>query len=145
MGLIGPYYNTKQQVRTLEALIKSLPDPSAPFEGRHLMRLTRTARRLPTEQADELVAAYVAGDSVHDLAQRFGVSRESVNQIVRRRDIPLRPRGLSPEQIDEAVRLYEQGSSLAGIGKRMDVDARTVHRRLVERGVPMRDSHGQHR
>ena len=141
--LIGPYYNTKQQVTTLEALIKSLPDPSAPFEPGHLMRLTRTARPLPTEQADELVAAYVAGDSVHDLSQRFRVSKETVNQIVRRRGIPPRPRGLSPEQIDEAERLYGDGWSLARIGERMDVDARTVHRRLVERGVAMRDRHAR--
>jgi hypothetical protein len=46
---------TKQQVRTLESLIKSLPNPSAPFEGRHLMRLTRTAPALPTDQTDEPV------------------------------------------------------------------------------------------
>jgi len=124
-------------------LIKSLPDPSAPFEPRHLTRLTRTARRLPTEIADELVAAYVAGDMVGGLSQRFHISRETVNQIVRRRGIPLRPRGLSPEQIDEAERLYGDGWSLARIGERMDVDARTVHRKLVERGVPMRDVAGR--
>jgi len=88
--------------------------------------------------APESVPAYVAGDSVGGLSQRFGVSRETVNQIVRRRGIPLRPRGLSPEQIDEAVLLYEGGSSLGGVGKRFGVDARTVQRRLQERGVPMR-------
>ena len=109
------------------------------------MRLTRTARPLPTEQADELVAAYVAGDSVHDLSQRFRVSKETVNQIVRRRGIPPRPRGLSPEQIDEAAQLYRGGLSLAAVGKRLDVDARTVQRRLQERGVPIRDTAGRER
>lgn len=144
VGRIGAYSNTKQQVTTLEALIKCLPDPSTPFEGRHLTRLTRTARRLPTEQADELVAAYVAGDRVGDLSQRFRISKETVNQIVRRRGIPLRPRGLSPEQVVEGERLYRSGLSLARVGERLGVDARTVHRRLLESGVEMRGSSGQH-
>jgi len=109
------------------------------------MRLTRTARRLPAEIADELVAAYVAGDSVGGLSQRFHISRETVNQIVRRRGIPLHARGLSPEQINEAKQLYLGGLSLADVGKRFGVDARTVHRRLIERGVPMRASSRQAR
>ena len=143
VGKAGTYYNPKHQVTTLEALIKSLPDPSEPFARRYLARLTRTARPLPVEQADELVAAYVAGDPVGALAQRFGVSHETVNQIARRRGIPRRSRGLSPEQITEAVQLYLDGWSLARIGKHFDVDARTVHRRFTERGLPMRPPGGQ--
>lgn len=143
VGKPGTYYNPKQQVTSLEALIKRLPDPSEPFARRYLATLSRTARPLAAQKADELVAAYVAGDPVRDLADRFQVSRETVNQIVRKRGIPIRPRGLSPEQIDEAEHLYREGWSLARIGKRMDVDARTVHRRLNERGVPMRGARGR--
>lgn len=142
MGKPGTYYNPKQQVTTLEALIKSLPDPSEPFARRYLATLTRTARPLAAEKTKELVAAYVAGDPVRDLADRFQISHETVNQIVRKRGIPLRPRGLSAEQIDEAERLYTDGWSLARIGGHFGVDARTVHRRLIERGVPMRPPGG---
>jgi len=142
VGKPGTYYNPKQQVTALEALIKSLPDPSEPFAKRYLATVTRTARPLAAEKADELVAAYVAGDPVRDLTERFRVSHETVNQIVRKRGIPLRPRGLSPEQIDQAERLYAAGSSLASIGKHFGVDARTVHRRLTDRGTRMRRQSG---
>lgn len=143
MGLIVPYYNTRTLASELENLSASLPEPSAPFGGRHMTSPTRTARPLRTERADELVTAYVAGASIHELSQRFHVSHETVNQIVRRRGIPRRARGLSCEQIDEAVRLYGDGWSLARLGARAGVDARTVHRRLIERGVAMRDPHGR--
>jgi len=142
VGKPGTYYNPKQQVTTLESLIKSLPDPSEPFARRYLATLTRTARPLAAERADELVAAYVAGQPVRDLAERFRVSQETVNQIVRKRGIPLRSRGLSPEQVDQAEHLYADGWSLARIGKHFGVDARTVHRRLLERHTRMRSQSG---
>jgi hypothetical protein len=46
--------------------------------------------RLPDHTA--IVAAYAAGDSVQMVAQRFGLTRTSVYQVLRRNGLPLRGR-----------------------------------------------------
>jgi hypothetical protein len=52
---------------------------------------------------------------VTDLSQRFPITHETVNPVMRRRGIPLRTRGVQVEQVDEAERLYRGGPSLAAV------------------------------
>ena len=46
----------------------------------------RGPRRLRASEVDEMVAAYVFGDTVNDLAQRFGVHRTTVMAHLKRRE-----------------------------------------------------------
>jgi hypothetical protein len=88
-----------------------------------------TAKQLESEQVQELISGYVAGATVYQLGERFGIER----------------RGLYYEQIDEAVGLYEGGWSLARIGERMGVDPTTVLTKASERRVRVRDTQGRKR
>jgi DNA invertase Pin-like site-specific DNA recombinase len=138
----GPYYNTKAQVRTLEALLKKLPKPCSPELKRPRRRPPGTARQLDTEQTQELIAAYRAGNTVYQLGDQFGIDRRTVGKILTRNGVQTKHPGLSATDIDQATQLYEDGWSLARIGERLGVTATTVHRRLRERGVTMRSATG---
>jgi len=102
-------------------------------------------RRLTKSQQADLVERYRSGDLMTDLAETYGIDRRTVSSILKRHDVPSRPRGLSVEQVQEAVLMYAQGKSLAAIGKDLGVDAGTVHNRLREQGAQMRDAHGRER
>jgi hypothetical protein len=141
----GRYYNTKQQVSELEALMRKLPDPTQPLRRPRRRRLPGTARRLDGEQVQALIASYRAGATVYQLGEQFGIDRRTVSQILHREGIPMRRRGLAPEQVDEAVQLYEDGWSLARIGGRYGADPTTVLARLRERSIRTRDPQGQAR
>ncbi len=92
-----------------------------------------------------LIRDYVAGATLCELGDRFGVDRRTVSAILHRHGVQMHRRGLSPGQIDEAIRLYGLGWSLARVGKHFDVDPTTVLNRLRERGVRTRDTHGRAR
>lgn len=100
-------------------------------------------RRLNEEQVRALVAAYEAGELMKDLAMNFHVDRQTVSAILKRHQVPRRPKGLDSGQIHQAVELYCQGASVAMIANEFGVDAKTVWTRLKERGVKMRDAHGR--
>nr|WP_241832801.1 hypothetical protein [Amycolatopsis sp. CB00013] len=141
----GGYYNTKQQVIKLEALLRKLPSASTPPLPRARRRRLGTARRLSEAEVADLIEGYLAGVPVAQLGRRFGIDRRTVSQILRRRGVSIRKRGLLPEQVDDAVWLYEEGWSLARIGTRFDTTADTVRARLLERGLRMRDAQGRER
>ena len=73
------------------------------------------------------------------LAERFGIHRATVRQILLRQGVPLRVRGLTEEQVEEAVKLYVEGSSVARLGQRFHANGTTVWRALLGRGVEMRE------
>jgi Mn-dependent DtxR family transcriptional regulator len=129
----------------LETLLKKLPDATTPRRATFDRPKPRRARRLDDSHVQELIEGYQARATVYELGDRFGISRQTVSEILHRHDVPMRRRGLSPEQIDEAVRLYEASQSLARIGERMSVDPTTVLTRLREPGVRTRDAQGRDR
>ncbi|WP_406281241.1 hypothetical protein OH799_16530 [Nocardia sp. NBC_00881] len=103
------------------------------------------ARQLDADQVAELITGYQAGATVYELADRFGIERRTVSNILHRHEVPMRRRGLSPEQVDDAIHLYNFGWSLARVGDHLGVNHTTVLNKLRERGVPTRDTHGRPR
>jgi hypothetical protein len=139
------YYNPKDQVKALEQLREKLPSLgtllSAPVEE----DCPRRARRLGTEQIQELIAGYQSGSTVYELGERFDIERRTVSNILHRHGVTMRRHGLSPNQVDHAIHLYNLGWSLARVGERQDVAHTTVLAVLRERGIPTRDGHGRPR
>ena len=88
---------------------------------------------------------YQAGDDMRVVAERWGISRKTVAEHLRREGVTPRRRGLSPDQVQTAIRLYAAGWSLARIGERFGCDHGVVLRALQRVGVPLRDSHGRPR
>lgn len=124
----GPYYNTKTQVRALEALIRKLPKPGSPVPKRPKRARPGSARQLGASQTQELIAAYRAGSTVYQLGDQFGIDRRTVGKILTRNGVQTKHPGLTAVGVDRAAQLYEDGWSLARIGERLGVTATTVHR-----------------
>ncbi|ONM48234.1 helix-turn-helix domain-containing protein [Nocardia donostiensis] len=103
------------------------------------------ARQLDAEEVAELITGYQAGATVYELADRFGIERRTVSNILHRHQVPMRARGLSPNQIDTAIHLYKLGWSLARVGNHLNVNHTTVLAALRRHGIPRRDSHGRAR
>lgn len=141
----GAYSNIKLQVRHLESLRRQLPSLDVPLSCPPKRPKPGRVKRLSEEEVQLLIEGYEAGATVYELGDRFGISRQTVGKLLKRRGVTMRRQGLSPEQIDEAVRLYADGWSLARIGERLGVDHGTVWNRLRERGVRMRDTQGRER
>ncbi|MDQ7991966.1 MAG: hypothetical protein AAGC63_03150 [Propionicimonas sp.] len=90
-----------------------------------------TRTHLTKAGVDSLVADYLAGAGVGELARRYGVHRSTVTAHLRRRNIPQRQAGLSAPQQAEAVRLYRDGQSLRAISRHMGVDRKAVRASLA--------------
>ena len=83
-------------------------------------------RRLPSDEAAELVEAYRAGATVYELAERFGVDRRTASVLLERTGVARRYRLLSRAQLEEAAQLHDEGWSFERLGQRYGVSGSTV-------------------
>lgn len=102
-------------------------------------------RRLNDAQALLMANKYENGATVYQLAQEFGISRQTVSERLKKAGITMRQQSPRSELIDEMVALYKTGLSLTEVGDRVGTSPGTVHRYIRIRGVQMRDSHGRKR
>lgn len=80
---------------------------------------------------DSLIGDYLAGASVQELAQGYGVHRATVFAHLRRRNTPRRSLGLDVDDSAEAVRLFRAGVSMRAISRRLGVGRKAVRTVLV--------------
>jgi lambda repressor-like predicted transcriptional regulator len=99
--------------------------------------------RLSQAEVLEQIAAYGHGESIKQLAQRFGIHRMTVTALLRRHGVELRRAGLTSDDVVAASRLYAHGWSLAKLGRKFGVNAATVLRALRACGVTMRSPAGR--
>jgi lambda repressor-like predicted transcriptional regulator len=137
--LLGRYSNRASWAKRLQ----HLPRATAERATDTVRVRRRTATRLPASQVAALVDGYRAGETVYQLAARFGIHRATVSAHLHCQGIPLRRQGLNTEGVTHAVRLYENGWSLARIGHRLGVDATTAWTAIKAQGTRMRDTHGR--
>jgi len=95
-------------------------------------------RRLPPEEIQELVAAYLAGATALALAGTHSIHRTTVLALLERHQVARRGRVLTPEHIERAVSSYASGHSCASIAKDQKVNPETVRQALLKAGVAMR-------
>ena len=95
-------------------------------------------RRLPSEEIEELVAAYLAGATALVLAGKHSIHRTTVLALLERHQVSRRGRVLTPDHIEQAVSLYASGGSCASIGKELQVNPETIRQALLKAGVAMR-------
>lgn len=91
-----------------------------------------------------MVAAYLAGDTVNDLAQQFRVHRTTVMAHLTRRNIerPTMSANWDQDTLAAAARLYASGASLTNVGASFGVHASTVANRFHHAGVQIRPRRG---
>ncbi|MBF6215592.1 hypothetical protein IU487_31850 [Nocardia puris] len=152
VDLGGPYYNPEtagrnpeRQLVALENLIQKLPDPTTPASPTVERPKPQRARRLDAAEVAELITGYQSGATVYELADRFGIERRTVSNILHRHEVPMRRRGLSPDQVHTAIHLYKLGWSLARVGNHLGVNHTTVLAALRRAGIPTRDPRGRAR
>jgi len=94
--------------------------------------------RLPAEEVEELVAAYLAGATALALAGKHSIHRTTVLALLERHQVARRGRVLTPDHIEQAVSSYASGRSCASIGKELRVNPETIRQALLKAGIAMR-------
>jgi hypothetical protein len=122
------YLVCSHQLETLVATTPSGPSVQivrAPKQVQH---------RLDKSETAQLVAGYKAGKTVHRLAGRFGIHRETVAMVLKRQGVPRRRLSLTPAQVAQALSLYTGGQPLKRIGFQLGCHPDTVRRALGKTG-----------
>ncbi|WP_280208174.1 recombinase zinc beta ribbon domain-containing protein [Nocardia cyriacigeorgica] len=144
VGYLRRLSNLKSAGQGLTTLLAEARNESDQPRSRDLTSASpRRLRRLNEAERAALAQDYLGGKTVYELAEMYGISRDTVGKHLKRMGVGMRMQRLSEEQIDETVRLYGEGWSAQRIGDKLGVYPQTVRRRLLERGVRMRDTHGR--
>lgn len=85
----------------------------------------------------DICDAYLAGESLREVAERFGISKTRVSVVIR--DAGILGRSSSPVTPDsEFVRLHGEGMSLGQIAKQLGCSRSLVLRKLRRNGIDTR-------
>lgn len=109
--------------------------PSKDVRGPIVRRIETAQTFLTSSEVDSLIGDYLAGASVQELAQGYGVHRATVFAHLRRRNTPRRSLGLDVDDSAEAVRLFRAGVSMRAISRRLGVGRKAVRTFLVGAGA----------
>jgi len=132
--LLGRYSNQHQIVTQLSILL-DLPDREVDKRPRSR---SKRARRLGGSDQLAVATAYLAGDSLPVIAERYAITRQTVSSILERHGVPRRYNLFSERDIDKAVELYRAGHSLATVGGQLCVNATTVLNAFKRQGITTR-------
>ena len=88
--------------------------------------IVQRQHHLTAAERDEVARLYQDGLPVRTICERFGVSKDVVYGIRRRRGLPRRRAGMTDEQKAQAVELHARGVSAAAIGRQFGVNVKTV-------------------
>lgn len=89
-------------------------------------------RRLSPADIDQLVTDYRSGvGSIYDLADLYGVHRNTIAQHLKDRSVRLGPLPLQESEAKRARELHAEGLSLNAIGRMLKRDPKTVKTAIV--------------
>lgn len=109
------------------------------LEQRTSVARPRSNRKLEADQIAELVRRYREGATVYEIADEFGMHRQTVSAHLHREGVVLRSRvRMTPELLARATELYEAGWSTVRIGKELGLGTSTVGKALKRTGVTLR-------
>ena len=144
-GFHGPRRHRKRGARRLREA-PAAPETIAQETTGRLSNPSPRAiqRRLNTTDIARLVAGYLAGQTLSDLAKEFCIHHRTVAAHLEQRGVLRRinARKFTNNDVDEAARRYRAGESLATVGTAFNVDAATVRRELQRAGVTIRPRRG---
>jgi transposase-like protein len=93
------------------------------------------------DEVRELVKDRNHGAEINQLAERFGVNRDTIMRQLQKTGVPKQRwqgRTLTPERLQEAGRLYASGLSVVAVAEQFDVDRRYLRMGLPAAGFPLR-------
>jgi DNA-directed RNA polymerase specialized sigma24 family protein len=105
-------------------------------------RIRQKQTRLTTEDSELLVAAYLSGLTLDELAQAFNVHPATAANHLKRRNVNRRGRRLTNDDVAAIEAAYKKGLSLAQIGRQFAVTPTTINYWLRKQGVALRPRTG---
>ncbi len=121
VGLLALYSHHADQVKRLRRLLELPQRP--PDEARPPVRFRR---HLGDAEVTELVALYDAGATVYDLAERFGVHRDTVSGVVKQAGLVTRYHERTYVDLERAAVLEAKGLTLTEIAQKLGVGRTTL-------------------
>lgn len=117
---------------------------TAPPADRSPVRKLQTQHRMIEDEVVRMLADYVAGQSVGQLAKSHRLHRTTVLEHLERNGIDRRPhiRKLTDKQVARAAQLYATGFSLVDVAKQFNVNAATIRREFAKAGIAVRPRRG---
>jgi DNA-directed RNA polymerase specialized sigma24 family protein len=103
----------------------------------------RVANRLTVGDISAIVAEYRSGLTSRELAERHGLRKTAVQDLLHGSSVPMRKQPLSAEQVAVASELYLAGLSLAAVADQLKTHPSTVWRMLTRAGVKLRPRPGR--
>jgi uncharacterized protein (DUF433 family) len=107
------------------------PPPSRP----HVHKL---AQRLTAQAVIALQEAYQAGASLVELQRHFGLSRGSVQRVLREAGVRRRRKGLTDTEVAGLIKRYRAGLTIREIAAEQGLAKTTVQDALARAGLAMR-------
>jgi lambda repressor-like predicted transcriptional regulator len=95
-------------------------------------------QRLTAEEVGALQDMYRAGATLAEVQRQFGLSRGSVQRVLRERGIRRRRKSLTDIEIAGLVKRYEAGLTIREIGEEQGLAKTTVQDALERAGVARR-------
>ena len=102
------------------------------------LRPSRSMKRIyiPIE---EIISYYESGMALIQLAEKYGVSKNIINNRLRENGVELRPsRSKIKLPIEEIISYYQSGMTLIQLAEKYGVNHNVIHNRLRENGVELR-------
>ena len=109
--------------------------PVSDSRGPLVRRIETVQTLLTASEIDSLVGDYLAGATVQELAEKYGIHRATVFAHLRHRNTPRRVPGLDVDERAEVVRLFRGGVSMRAIARRLGVGRQAVRAALIEAKV----------
>ena len=130
--LTGSLYNPRTPVKRLfDAFRRGELSGGEPRE--RIPTTHRRLRRLSPADINQLVREYCDGlGSVYELADRWGVHRNTIARHLKSRGLELGRLSLSSDEVRRAIELREQGHSFNAIGRTIGRDPKTVKAALSQ-------------
>ena len=122
--------------RLAKLLTNPMERPAEPTPSRP--RVHKLAHRLTAEEVRTLRQEYRAGAPLADLQQRFGLSRGSVQRLLREAGVRRRRKSLTDTEVAGLVERYEAGLTIREIAAEQNLPKTTVQDALARAGVQMR-------
>lgn len=106
--------------------------------GPVLKNTVQSQTRLSASDRAEVLAGYVSGVPVRELASRFGIHRTTAWEIATAAGVEVRRPGLPDEVRARAARLYNEGMTLAQVAKELCISADAARSGVLASGGVMR-------
>jgi len=125
---------TPDELRKLAIHQGTREAPSEPAE----FQIHRLSSRLSTEQIDDVVQRYEAGESARMLATESGVAPSALLRLLREKNVVVRQQIVTPDQEVAMTQDYEAGMTIAELKEKHGLSHGAVLRALHRVGVEMR-------